>query len=391
MGRRHFGSIRELKSGRYQARYKGPDGRMRPAEHTFKAKGDAQRYLSAVEVEMHGGTWTDPARRAVPFGTYADRWLRDRTLAQSTRDLYERQLRLRVKPEFATVPVGRIHPEDVRSWHTRVLEKDGPTQAQKAYSVLRTIMNTAVSDGLIPSSPVRIRGAGTVIEVDRPLMSREQAAVLMAAMPEDMQIYVLVTLQAHLRRGELLALRWGDVDLARGVLHIRRSITRTSVGLVEKAPKNGKSRSVTLPVQSLEALTAHLASTAPARDDERLFKHRSGGELLVHHIQYAWTRAREKAGITQFTWHGLRHAGLTWFAQEGATLAEIMERGGHRSVEAAMRYQHAEANRASKLVAGLALPSPGPEPQEMPEDRSGTPVAQGLPEGASHDPVTTAA
>jgi integrase len=215
-----------------------------------------------------------------------------------------------------------------------------------------------VSDGVLPKTPCSIEGAGTVESRKPDYMSREQAAALINAMPDDMRPVTIVTLLAHLRRG---ALRRGDVDLRAGTLRIERAITYTKDGRKEEGTKTDRPRVVDLPPQALDVLRTHLGATGPAHHADPLFRHRSGRPLEKHHIRVAWDGARRTTGLTQFRWHDLRHAGLTWAAQEGATLAEVMERGGHRSVAAAMIYQHAAQERGAEPAARLAVPLGGTE------------------------------
>lgn len=70
-------------------------------------------------------------------------------------------------------------------------------------------------------------------------------------------------------------------------------------------------------------------------------------------LRNAWERAREDAGIPWFKFHDLRHTGLTIFAQQGATLAELLHRGGHSDVDVALRYQHATRERDAALAARM--------------------------------------
>src|SRR5271166_4046857 len=85
---RQFGNIRKLSSGRYQARYRGPDGRLRPAPHTFERKTDAARWLSFKETEISKGQWIAPELGQQPFRDYADQWMCDRVLGARTAELY---------------------------------------------------------------------------------------------------------------------------------------------------------------------------------------------------------------------------------------------------------------------------------------------------------------
>ncbi|WP_242908729.1 hypothetical protein [Actinomadura terrae] len=90
-GRRRFGWVRKLPSGRYQASYLGPDGRRRYAPETYERKSDAERFLSLVEVQMMQGQWIDPERAKVKLGIYAKKWITERVgLRPRTVELYER-------------------------------------------------------------------------------------------------------------------------------------------------------------------------------------------------------------------------------------------------------------------------------------------------------------
>lgn len=94
--RRYFGNIRRRESGRYQARYGAPGGRMLSAPHTFARKADAARWLMLKEAES-GSTRMTPA---FSFGNYAHQWLQDRVLKVRTRGLYEGLLRNHLNPTF---------------------------------------------------------------------------------------------------------------------------------------------------------------------------------------------------------------------------------------------------------------------------------------------------
>jgi hypothetical protein len=86
MSKRHFGSIRKRASGRYQARYTGPDGQTYNAPDTFERKTDAARWLSAKETEITRGDWINPDAGRVAFEDYACQWLADRVLKTRTRE-----------------------------------------------------------------------------------------------------------------------------------------------------------------------------------------------------------------------------------------------------------------------------------------------------------------
>ena len=114
--RRQFGSIRHLPSGRYQARYTGPDGAVRKAPVTFDARIDAEAWLARQRAQIIQGTWLPAAKKLVPicsevtFGAYAASWLATRQLATTTRDHYAQVLRDHIEPTFGGETMRQHHP-----------------------------------------------------------------------------------------------------------------------------------------------------------------------------------------------------------------------------------------------------------------------------------------
>lgn len=370
--RRRFGRVRKLPSGRWQARYPGPDGRDRSAPSTFATKTDAARFLAAVEVDMGRGVWLDPLRSGVTLREYSQAWLAERTvrgrpLAVRTRETYQNSLDRWVLPALGGLPLDRITPAAVRRWHAETSAATGPTATRQAYALLHAILATAVADDALPRNPCRIKGAGQARSDERPLLDVDQVQHLSAHMPENLRGLVDLAFWAHLRLGELLALRIGDIDLDAGTVAVQRQVVETDAGPVESPPKAGSQRVVHLPPQGVSALAEHLRTRSPALPTARLFVRRDGRALRAHHVHAAWSTARRAADLPDVHLHDLRHAGLTLAAQSGATLAEVMRRAGHSSSRAAMIYQHAAERRDAEVAARLGRLAAGTTP-----NRTGT-------------------
>jgi len=116
-GKRRFGRVRRLPSGRFQARYLGPDGKDRPAPDTFASKTAAEVWLARKEVEIRDGEWIDPDLGKVAFTVYAESWVRDRMLKPRTEELYRGLLKNHLLPFFGNRAVGEIREPEVRRWH----------------------------------------------------------------------------------------------------------------------------------------------------------------------------------------------------------------------------------------------------------------------------------
>ena len=128
---RQFGNIRKLSSGRYQARYRGPDGKLRPAPSTFQRKTDAARWLSLKETEISKGEWIAPELGAQAFREYAGHWMRDRVLKARTAELYDGLLTNHLFPAFGDLGMADIDEVTVRRWRKERLEA-GPRRSARS-------------------------------------------------------------------------------------------------------------------------------------------------------------------------------------------------------------------------------------------------------------------
>lgn len=354
--RRSFGSVRQIPGGRYQARYTGPNGK-RYTAGTYGQRRQADRELDRIRVRIDDGTWIPPDAEttADTFGTFAVVWLEGRRLKPRTRDLYRTILERDILPAFEDVPLAGITKAAVRTWQAS-LPADRPTRSAHAYSLLRTILQTAVEDDLLPANPCQIRGAGTAPRRRRlqPATLPELAAIT-EAMPAKYRVAVLLSAWCALRFGELAELRRRDVDLEAGVLRIRRAVTARGKVIVGTPKSDAGIRDVNIPPHLLEVLRAHLAEHSQPGRDGLVFPAADGTRHLAASTLYKpYNRARKAAGRSDLRWHDLRHTGAVLAAATGATLAELMGRLGHSSPGAAMKYQHAAKDRDKAIAEALS-------------------------------------
>lgn len=380
--RRSFGSLRVLPSGNLQARYAGPDGIMHKAPCTFITKGDAEAWLGGVRSEISRGVWVSPieaeaaAQRAraarQTFGNYAEPWLSARDLKPRTRMLYRAILDRDLLPTFGATPLDEILPATVREWHS-AMPADRPTRRAHAYSLLRTIMSTALQDERIAANPCRIKGAGQA-KRQRPIepATLPQLEAIADAMPDRFKAAVWLAAWCGLRFGELAELRRTDVDLRNPqlpILRIRRAMVyrngRTIVGM----PKSDAGvRDVAVPPHLHQMLVDHVGRHAQIGEEGLLFsairaaagtcdcgyRGCTGGHLMSTVLYKAYDPARRAAGRPDLRWHDLRHTGAVLAASTGATLAELMARLGHSTVSASLRYQHAAAGKDAEIARRLS-------------------------------------
>lgn len=355
--RRRFGSVRQLPSKRWQARYPGPDGLTRTAPDTFETKGDADAYLVDVEAEMRRGDWIDPDVGKVPLAEYAELWIKERDLKPRSRQEYERHLRLHIAPVLGNRMLNELRPATVRTWRAGLLDNGvGKSTVAKTYRILRAILATAVDDELIRRNPCRIKGAGQDTAAERPTVTLQEVFDIAAAIQPRYRLLVLLATFAQLRFGELVALRRRHVNLSTMELQVRKAVAEMEDGTqIEDDPKSeaGKRR-VSLPAGLRGDIETHLAKHAQAGADGRLFVGARGGIPRRRNFNRVWKKALANAKVAQdLHLHDLRHTGSTLSASSGASLRELMARIGHSSTRAAMIYQHATRDRDHAIAAAL--------------------------------------
>ena len=376
-GHRRFGNVRRRASGRFQARYPGPDGLMRTAPHTFTTKRDAEQWLTVTESEILRGEWVDPQLGNIPLREFGARWIKEHKLGERTREEYEGLWRLHIEPFVGQVELSELSTDTVRRWRATLLrEGRSEDRATKAYCLLRAVMNTAVDDGRIKRNPCRIKGAGQYRTPERPTATVEQVYRLAELVPVRFRALVLCAALTGLRWGELIALRRRDVDLSNGVVHVVRRLAQLRDGAIKSGPTKSAAgvRSVALPAVLVPELSAHILRYAEQGLDGLVFVGGRGGPLRRgnFHRETKWTKTVIEAGLPAgFHFHDLRHTGNHLAAQAGATTRELMHRMGHGTMRAALIYQHATSERDRQIARQLsAMVEGNRQPVKKPGRRS---------------------
>ena len=358
MGKRRFGRVRALTSGRFQARYPGPDGVDRPAPETFASKTDADVWLTLKEAEILNGDWINPDDGKVSLIEYARTWIEERPgLRPKTVDGYNYLLRKHLTPILGPMPIADIKPGHVRRWRKQLLDKGvSAVTVAKAYRLLKAILNTAVDDGALRRNPCRIKGAGSETSAERPVLTVPQVFALSDAIGPRYRALVLLGTFTSLRWGELCALRRSDIDLDARTVRVERTLTELeNGGLTFGPPKSDAGRrTVAFPELIAAAVRWHLSCFAQPGDEGLIFGGTRGAPLRRGNFRRrVWLSALKKAALPAVHFHDLRHTGNNLTAHAGANLRELMARMGHSSTRAALIYLHSTDERQRELADAL--------------------------------------
>jgi integrase len=340
----------------YDVRLRAPDGRA--YKRTFTTKRDAETWQAQEKADRSRGAWVDPRAGQITLETYAWRWLADRpNLRIRTVELYEGELRLHILPVLGEVDLADLSPARIRRWHADMIRAGKPSRitVAKCYRLLKTILSTAVDDGLIVRNPCRIKNAGVERSPERPVATIEQVFALVDAIGVKYRAVVLLATFAGLRAGELMGLTRRSLDLQAGTVRVDSQLQELAGGAFHRAPPKTDAgvRTLALPRFVLPELEKHLAEWVGPEPDALLFTGCEGGPLRRAVLWRHWREAVTAVGVEHLRLHDLRHTGNTFAAATGASTKELMARMGHASPQAALRYQHATAQRDAAIAGAL--------------------------------------
>jgi integrase len=343
-------SVEKLASGRWQARYRDPEGRQR--KRSFDRKSDAERYLTTVESSKLAGVYIDPALARVTVGALAQRWIDGKAdLRPSTRERYAGILREHVLPRWGDVPLSNVSHSAVQAWVSEVAQHRSPATVRKVHRVLSLILASAVKDERLARNPASGVGLPRVNAAERMYLTHEQVSALAEACGP-YRLVVMFLAYTGARFGEMAALRVSRLDLLR-----RRALIAESVTLVRGvqtwgAPKGHERREVPIPRFLIDELAAHVAGKA--RDD-LVFAGAKGGALRAQVFQRAvLADAAAGLGLAGFHPHALRHTAASLAIAAGADVKVVQQMLGHKSATMTLDlYGHLFADRLDEVADRL--------------------------------------
>lgn len=357
-GHRRFGSIRLLASGRYQVRYRGPDGQERKAPETFAKRSEAERYLTLVEAQIIRREWIDPDRGKILLGDYAERWIKQRPkLRPRTVQLYEWLLRKHIAPYLGGMPLGVVDTPLVREWRAALLANGvSESMTAKAYRLLRAVFMTAVrEDELIRINPCRIPGADKENPDERPVLTMPQVFALADNMPPRFRALILLTTFASLRWGEVSALQRQDLDLESGTVHVRQQFIEVRGEGMQLSPPKSRAgvRLIALPTAILPQLEEHVATYVAEPADALIFTGEEGRAIWrgTFNKLVSWKDAVAAVGRPGLHLHDLRHTGNSIASRSRTSLRDLMARMGHDNPRAALIYQHRNGEEDRRIAS----------------------------------------
>lgn len=371
------GSITRRKDGLWMAQITmGRDpatGKPKRATFYGKTRQDVADKLTKALRDKQQGIFVAPHK--MTLGEWLDTWLweyKRPRVRSSTFGSYEMLVRRHLRPALGHLPLKDVRPEHLQHYYNEKMQQglepqtihlhhitlsDALTRAEKNQLVARNV-------GRLVESPRKTR------KEMRTLALGQMTTQLLPALKGHRLYAAFLTLfMMGLRRGELLGLRWRDIDWKASVLHIRQTLTRVKnhdtgrTQLVFQEPKTARSqRTIPLPEGCLTALRQHRAHQAEEKlslgqayeDHGLVFCGTNGKPLDPRTLSRYFSQALERAGLPSIRLHDARHTFATWLLEQGVSPKVVQTMLGHSSIAVTLDiYSHVSLDLEKQAAAKL--------------------------------------
>jgi integrase len=325
------------------------------------SKKDAQLEITRMLAAIDAGTFVQPSKLSV--ADYVRGWIKTAetlSLAAKTAERYRQLIEGQIVPRLGKIPLQRLTAAHIAGWHADLLAGGGQEgralsarTVGHAHRVLHKALTDATKREVMSRNPAALVSPPRVAVDEMQILCEGDIALVLSTM-KDTPIYaqVVVLLSTGLRRGELLGLRWGDLDLGARALQVERAVEKTkATGLRLKAPKtkHGRRR-ISLPQAAIEALREHRKQLLELRlvlglgklqDSTPVFCTPEGNLADPDKLSKDWNRLAAARGLPKVNLHALRHSHASALIAAGLDVVTVSRRLGHANPSITMNiYAH---------------------------------------------------
>lgn len=353
---------RDRKTGAVQERwcvdvdYQCPTGqrvRVRKVAPVQSRRG-AEEYERQIRQALLDGSYDKTEDEEVPkVSEFHERFMIFSKTNNRPSTVYAKEwmMRLHIIPFFGAMKLDAIGPAEVEAYKAKKLDEGQQKKSINNHlTALRKLLNLATEYRVL-AQVSKIRGFKVKIDyiTDDEFLTFDEAERFIRRAPPEWLAFVIVALKTGLRAGELLALKWQDIDLVAGQLVVRRTLWQNQEG----PPKGGRPRTVPLSDVAISTLKAHRHLKGPY-----VFCDEAGKRLTHSIIKDVVPNICAKASLAKrITTHGLRHTFASHLVMRGKSLKAVQELLGHESIEMTLRYAHLSPDVKRDAVQSLDAPA----------------------------------
>lgn len=354
------GSIRKRTNGRWEARittgYNPQTGKQVQKSIYGKTREEVARKLTAIRSSLDEGTYVEPSKMRT--GEWVQKWMNDYAklvLKDSTFETYMFLIKTHILPGIGDIPLDKLKTGELQQFYNDRYRKGkvikhgdkitfeplSVSTVKHIHNVVHRALNQAVREGLIRTNP---DDACYMPKEERPKVSTLPldgiSELLEEAAKGKHYLLLYLDLCTGLRRGEILGLKWGDIDFETGLLTVKRQLTRIDGELQFSSLKTqNSSRSIKIPDSALGLLKQYQIAQEGQKeqmdnmweDNDLVFCNEKGGPLDPSGIYHYFKRLFKRANAEGNRFHDIRHTFATIALQTGVDVKTIQESLGHYS------------------------------------------------------------
>jgi len=311
----------------------------------FNTAKEAERALAEFLAKFYAGQYSDPQNMTVE--TYLKKWLEDYAkikVAKTTFATYEDAAK-NIIQHLGSVKLEQLKPMHIQSYISKMLEEGASVRAVRYnYAVLRAALNTAVKWQLISANPCNAVTPPSKVKTKMHTLDKQQVDTLIeGARNTPLFIPILLAVTCGLRRGEILGLKWDNVNLRNNIINVTQTRVRVPSGeeIIEKEPKSSHSiRTIAIPEMTAKALKEEwkrqaqnkLALGEKYNNQNYVVCWDDGTPYAPDYITKAFKKLLKKLNLPDIRFHDLRHTHATLLLEEGIHPKVVQERLGHSSI-----------------------------------------------------------
>ncbi|MGV3136587.1 tyrosine-type recombinase/integrase [Brevibacillus agri] len=328
----------------------------------FTTKKEAEKAMAEKITEVNQGTFIEPSKEM--FSSFLTSWLENKKMSvrSSTFRNYEWLVNKHILPHLGKYELSKLNPMHIEAFY-RKLKKDESALSDEVISKIHTIINAVLTRaherGFVAKNVAKL--------VDKPRFSKKKMEVwnekevlqfLDVAREDRLYIAFFLAITTGMRRGEILGLRWKDIDFENGEISIQQTLSNTGDELQEPKTKSAQ-RSIALPEQTVAELKKHkrriaqekLLARSVYQDNDLVVCTSVGTKVLPRNLIRTYYRLLKKADVPKIRFHDLRHSHATLLLKKGVHPKIAQERLGHANIRITLdTYSHVLPNMQSEAA-----------------------------------------
>ncbi|MFK7696127.1 tyrosine-type recombinase/integrase [Paenibacillus sp. HJGM_3] len=317
----------------------------------FNTKKEAMEARTKALNEVMSGTYIEPTKTL--YGDFLKDWLESKKVSvkRQTLDNYKIIIRTHVAPTLGHIPLSKLTALDLQQFINK-LQEEGHSGAymRKIYSVVSESLRKAERWNLISRNPAERVDPPRINKKDITVWNTEEIAMFLnSTREEELQIAFVLAITTGMRQGEILGLRWSDIDLDNKVLYIRQTLSHDGKELMSGGKTKSSVRSVMLPEKSLTALRKHrgtirekkVAQGRNFQENDLVICTKFGTPVTPRNLMRTFYRVMKEAKVPKIRFHDLRHTHATLLLMQNVNPKIVADRLGHANVRLTLdTYSH---------------------------------------------------